>query len=32
MTRFTAGGLGERSGDEVAWMLGAAEQRSERIR
>jgi len=29
---ITAGDLGERFGDQVAEMLGAAEQRSERIR
>jgi hypothetical protein len=32
MTRVTDGDLGERFGDEVVQMLGAAEHRSERIR
>jgi hypothetical protein len=32
MTRVTDGDLDERFGDEVVRMLGAAEQRSERIR
>jgi hypothetical protein len=32
MTRITDGNLGERFGDQVVQMLGAAEHRSERIR